>query len=360
MKKLLLSILSLALGVNMYAGEFVIKRGVNVSHWLSQTEIRGEERANYIQEEDFKKIEASGFDHVRLPIDEVQFWIETGKKQKEAFELLDKAINWAIKYDLKIVVDLHTLRSHHFNDASIRTLWEEKSAQEQFIGFWKDLSAKLSKYPTDMVAYEPMNEAVAEDPEDWNKLINWVIAEIRKLEPERTIIMGSNLWQRVSTFPDLKVPENDKHIILSFHTYTPMPLTHWKAHWTNFSEFDEPVNYPGEIYNKDIDFSKYNEETAEALKYYDGFYNKETLTKDIMVAVKKAKALGLPLYCGEFGCYPTADLKMRQQWYKDMIEIFDDNNIAWCHWNWKNDYPVVDETTLKPIKEIMNILIPEE
>jgi hypothetical protein len=27
---------------------FVIHRGVNISHWLSQTEIRGEERAKYM------------------------------------------------------------------------------------------------------------------------------------------------------------------------------------------------------------------------------------------------------------------------------------------------------------------------
>ncbi|MFC2089416.1 hypothetical protein ACFLT1_01470 [Bacteroidota bacterium] len=35
---------------------FVIKKGLNTSHWLSQTEIRGEEREAYMQAEDFIKI----------------------------------------------------------------------------------------------------------------------------------------------------------------------------------------------------------------------------------------------------------------------------------------------------------------
>lgn len=360
MKRLLLAIMTLALGANMFAGEFVIKKGVNVSHWLSQSQKRGKERSKYVTKDDFKQIKALGFDHVRLPIDEMQLWTEDGKQEKKAFKLMEKAIKWSLENDLKVIVDLHVLRSHHFNDANSRTLWTKKEAQEDFIGFWKQLSAKLNKYPTNMVAYEMMNEAVADDPEDWNKLMNWAISEIRKLEPNRTIIMGSNLWQQVHTFPDLRVPENDKNIILSFHTYTPMPLTHWKAPWTNFGKFDAPVNYPGEIIDPNTDFSKYDEETTKAIKNYMGIYDKKTMAKDIMIAVNRAKELGLPLYCGEFGCFPTTDMKMRQAWYKDMMEIFDENNIAWCHWNWKNDFPLVDEKTLEPIEELMDILIPRK
>ncbi len=80
-----------------------------------------------------------------------------------------------------------------------------------------------------MLAYEILNEAVADDPEDWNKLLNKVTAAIREKEPERKIVAGSNRWQNAGTFPDLKFPKNDKNIILSFHFYTPMTLTHHKA-----------------------------------------------------------------------------------------------------------------------------------
>ena len=53
---------------------FRIKRGTNISHWLSQSEQRGEARRLHIQEDDFARLEELGFDFVRIPIDEVQFW----------------------------------------------------------------------------------------------------------------------------------------------------------------------------------------------------------------------------------------------------------------------------------------------
>ena len=53
------------------ANNFRIKRGTNISHWLSQSEERGEARLNHIQEDDFARLDSLGFDFVRLPIDEV-------------------------------------------------------------------------------------------------------------------------------------------------------------------------------------------------------------------------------------------------------------------------------------------------
>lgn len=35
-------------------------------------------------------------------------------------------------------------------------------------------------------------------------------------------------------------------------------------------------------------------------------------------------------------------------------------NITFCHWNWKNDFPLVDEEILEPIDGIMDILIPKK
>ena len=61
---------------------FRIQRGTNVSHWLSQSEERGEARRQHIQEDDFERLAQLGFDFVRLPIDEVQFWDEEGNKHR--------------------------------------------------------------------------------------------------------------------------------------------------------------------------------------------------------------------------------------------------------------------------------------
>ncbi len=334
--------------------EFTLKTGVNVSHWLSQSKKRGEERKNYIEKADFDTIASVGFDHVRIPVDEEQLWDGEGNKEKEAFGLLHNAINWALEANLRVIVDLHIIRSHHFI-AETNALWTEPAEQEKLIDLWRQLSGELKQYPSNMVAYEILNEAVADDPEDWNNLIEEVIAEIRLKEPERKIVVGSNRWQIPSTFPDLKIPENDRNIILSFHFYTPMALTHHLASWSPVAEYTGEVNYPGQI----VDSSHYkelSEPTVRAMREYsNGYFTKEILAEQMSPAIKFAKEKNLPLYCGEFGVYPTIPEDISLRWYKDVCDICNSNNIAYCHWCYKGDFPIVDENG-KPNRKLVSVL----
>lgn len=155
--------------------DFRISRGTNMSHWLSQSDERGELRQNHIKEADFARLDSLGFDFVRLPIDEVQFWDEDGKQLPEAWQLLTQALDWAGKHHLRTIVDLHIIRSHYFNavnegDDSSNTLFTSEKAQQDLIDMWYQLSDVLKGYSNDSVAYEFMNEPVADDHEQWNQL----------------------------------------------------------------------------------------------------------------------------------------------------------------------------------------------
>jgi endoglucanase len=336
--------------------KFVIERGLNISHWLSQTESRGAQREQYMTAIDFEKIADMGFDHVRIPFDEEQMWDELGNRQEDAFKLLHKAINWSFENNLCVIVDLHILRSHYFNDTDIQ-LWRDTLAQQQFCSIWEQLSGELQQYPNSKLAYELLNEAVAEDPEDWNSLVAKGIATIRKKEPNRTIIVGSNRWQQVHTFKDLKIPADDSNIILSFHYYEPFFFTHYKAPWvTTFNEYTGEVHYPGYTIDT-IEYSKLSLDLVARIKEQNDFYDKDVFEEQILKAIQVAKKYDLPLYCGEFGCYPTTDLETRVKIYTDLMEVFEKHNIAWAHWNYKNDFPVVDAESLDPIDEIVSVLI---
>ena len=340
------------------SSRFEIKRGLNTSHWLSQSDIRGEERVQYMQAKDFAKIAEMGFDHVRIPIDEEQMWDEQGNKHLEAFQLLHQAIKWSFENNLKVIVDLHVLRSHHFNYDNDQ-LWEDPAAQEKFWGFWNELSDELSHYPNHLLAYELMNEAVADDSEDWNKLIAKGIETVRKREPERTIVVGSNRWQQVYTFPELKIPDNDTNIILSFHFYEPFIITHYQTWWNAMKDFEGQLNYPG-LTTDSSNYEDYNEALASTLKEHNQYYDKQVMIDKIQVAIDFAKERNLQLYCGEFGAYPSTPMILRQKLYQDYMEVFNENNIAWAHWNYKNDFPLVDAETLEPISGLVDILVPKE
>ena len=335
---------------------FKIQRGINISHWLSQSDRRGEERMAWFTEKDVAYLAELGFDHLRIPIDEEQMWDEENKMIDEAFGLLNRGLDWCAKYNLRAIVDLHILRSHYFNAEEI-PLWTDPAAQEQFLNCWRDLSAQLKSRPVELVAYELMNEPVADDPEDWNILVEKALKEIRKHEPERTIVIGSNKWQSVSTFDQLRIPHGDRNIILSFHFYTPMLITHYKASWTEVGRYEGPVNYPGQIVApKNIEGLP--ADIAGIVKRNNGIYNREILEKLLEKPLAAAKKYDLSLYCGEWGCLSTVPQRARLQWYSDIRHNLEKHNIAWANWDYKGGFGIVDRAG-KPNEEMIRTLVPK-
>ena len=322
---------------------FEIMRGTNIAHWLSQSERRGDERESFITEKDIKFIDSLGFDHIRLPIDEEQMWDETGRRNEDAFTLLDNCLDWSQKAGLRVIVDLHILRSHHFNE-DVKPLWTDPAEQDKFIALWKDLSGFLHNRPLAMVAYEPMNEPVADDPEEWNILLSRVVSAIRKLEPRRVLVIGSNRWQSATTFDQLKVPAGDTNIVLSYHFYEPFFLTHYQAAWTDLKDFTGEVNYPGQIV------------LNSSLPEHQRVYNRDVLVEMMEKPLRVASTLKLPLYCGEFGIFRDFFPAAKLAWYKDMISIFEQYGVAYANWNYKSGAFGIVGDRGNPIQPYLNIV----
>ena len=329
---------------------FRIQHGTNVSHWLSQSEERGEARRQHIQEDDFARLDSLGFDFVRLPIDEVQFWDENGNKLPEAWELMTQAIEWAEKHHLRTIVDLHIIRSHYFNATlegrgDENTLFTSEKAQQDLIEMWYQLSDVLKGYSNDSVAYEFMNEPVADDHEQWNELIVKVHKALREREPQRTLVIGSNMWQGYETIKYLKVPENDKNIILSFHYYNPMILTHYGAWWTPIGKYTGKVNYPGVLVSKE-DYEAAPDSVKKLIDdnhYTTQVWDINKIREDFKDAIEVAKKYDLQLFCGEWGVYEPVDRELAYKWTKDMLSVFDEFNIAWTTWCYDADFGFWDQ-----------------
>ena len=329
---------------------FRIKRGTNISHWLSQSEQRGEARRLHIQEDDFARLEELGFDFVRIPIDEVQFWDEQGNKLPEAWDLLNNALDWSKKHNLRAIVDLHIIRAHYFNavnedDKAANTLFTSEEAQEGLINLWRQLSEFLKDRSTDWVAYEFMNEPVAPEHEQWNQLVAKVHKALRELEPQRTLVVGSNMWQGHETMKYLKVPEGDKNIILSFHYYNPMILTHYGAWWTPIGKYTGKVNYPGVLVSKE-DYEAASDTVKAVIdenKFTTDEWNIDRIRADFKDAIEAAKKYDLQLFCGEWGVYEPVDRELAYKWTKDMLTVFKENNIAWTTWCYDADFGFWDQ-----------------
>jgi len=334
--------------VEKEVNDFRIKRGTNLSHWLSQSEERGEARQQHIQEDDFERLEQLGFDFVRIPIDEVQFWDEDGEKLPEAWNLLTTALDWSVKHHLRAIVDLHIIRSHYFNAVNegagdANTLFTSEKAQQDLINMWYQLSDALKGYSNDSVAYEFMNEPVADEHEQWNQLIVKVHKALREREPQRTLVIGSNRWQGYETMKYLKVPEGDKNIVLSFHYYNPMILTHYGAGWTPIGKYTGKVNYPGILVSQEDYDAAPDSLKPELEPYTKQEWNIDRIRADFKDAIDVAKKYDLQLFCGEWGVYEPVDRELAYKWTKDMMDVFDEFNIAWTTWCYDADFGFWDQ-----------------
>lgn len=317
---------------------FKIHRGINISHWLSQCDGRSE-RQTWFTQKDVNYLADLGFDHLRIPVDEKELWHENGRSDQEAFDLLNNALDWCESAGLRAVIDLHILRSHYFLDDSPE-LYTNPEAQAHFVDLWRALSGEFNGRSNDLVAYELLNEAVAPDPEDWNKVAHMAFNGVRELEPERTIVLGSNHFCEAETFKDLAVPD-DENCVLTFHYYNPMLITHYTAQWwANGAAYDGPVQYPGQPIADEV-WDGLSPEMKAKLQSENAPFSRDSIVSGIAQPLAVRERTKRPLYCGEFGAYEKSPQQLRLAWYRDMISVFNEFDIAWANWDYKGDFGII-------------------
>lgn len=322
---------------------FAINRGTNISHWLSQSKERGEIRRNRFTLADVKRLKEIGCDHLRLPVDEDQLWDENNEKEPEAWDLLNQALDWCRDAELKAIVDLHILRSHHFVDEKgMNTLFSDPAAAERLGQCWRELSCELRNRSNDWVAYELMNEAIAENNEDWNRVLKVPYQAIRDNEPERIIAIGSNKWCQVATFPDFKVPENDSNIYLVFHFYNPMFITHYQAAWCSQTrDYCGPIQYPGNPVPPE-GLSELDPEARANIERSNNYFDINAMEQALQPALEMAQRLNLKLWCNEFGVINKAPDDIRKRWYQDFVAVLEKHGIAWSNWDFRGGFGLYD------------------
>lgn len=324
---------------------FEMNSGVNIGVWLSQTSSRGESMTNYFTKADLKNLADMGFDHIRLPVDEKELFDTNGNYIQTTRQLIHSAISWCQEFNMRIVLDLHIIRSHYFNDATADIpLWKSTAEQDKLVELWNKLSLEYGSYPNSLLAYELLNEVNAPSAAIWNTLSARIIAKIRLREPNRMLIFGGISHNSASALTTLTVPANDKNIALVFHSYSPMLITHYQAGWLDgLKNLSIPLHYPGQAVAQENVDTITIQRHLDVVNYYNGYYNKAVLKEKMQVAITRANQLGLKLYCTEYGCISYTNKEIKYKWMRDVSEIFRENNIAFSVWGWKANFGILDE-----------------
>lgn len=335
---------------------FSIRKGVNIGNWLSQSSVRGEERDRAFNETFVRDIASYGFDHIRLPVDEEQLFDENGEFDMETLGLVHRTIKQCEASGLKVLFDLHIIRSHNFDSAG-NQLWTSLEEQDRLLGLWHKIDEQLCGYSPDLVAYEFLNEPVAPDTEQWNQLFNRFIRQIREHDKERVLVIESNRWGGTRHVREMSVPEEDPNIIIEMHFYEPYLLTHYQAGWSKFAglDFSMPMQYPGKLMSAEL-YDALSDEEKTIVKDYYADYSKETILDSWQSAIDFAASKGLRLYLGEFGCLPECGRTNRMNWMSDVVGLCRENGIPYCYWEYNRIFGFADTYGNVTDQELLEIL----
>lgn len=128
-------------------------------------------RSEYITERDFVTIKAMGMEAVRIPVP--YFIFGDRKPFIGCVEELDKAFNWAEKYDLQILIDLHTapLGQNGFDNGGICGVckWSQSPEEVEFVLSVLERLARRYGTRKGLWGIEALNEPITEQA--W-KLMN--------------------------------------------------------------------------------------------------------------------------------------------------------------------------------------------
>ena len=72
-----------------------------------------------------------------------------------------------------------------------------------------------------------------------------------------------------------------------------------------------------------------------------------------------AQARGLPVYCGEWGCYPSVPRESLLNWYRDMRAVLESHDIAWTTWDYKGGFGIRARETEAPVTDLIEVLVGE-
>ena len=187
---------------------------------------------------DLAQMRTQGFDHVRIPCGWHHY---TGsapeyRLSEEIFGKADVLVTNALAMGLNVLINVHHFDAFTSDPAKHR---------EQFVAIWRQVAVHYAKAPAGL-AFELLNEPKDKaTTEVMNPIYAQAIKEIRKTNPKRTIFVGPGRWNQVAELPNLKLPEDDRNIVVTIHSYDPFYFTHQGASWTRPQTDTKGIIFPG-------------------------------------------------------------------------------------------------------------------
>jgi endoglucanase len=260
-------------------------------------------RDNFIQESDIANIARLGFNCLRVPFNSRLIEKAAFRVDYDGVKRLDVLLQWAEKYHLWIIWDMHGApgaqnSDWHSDSLGKARLWQSKVYQRRTILLWEFLADRY-KDKTSVAGYDLLNEPVLDDPKHLNPFYHKLIAAIRGVDKNHILFIEGNKW---STDFNCLDEFDDDNYALSPHSYFPI---------------------------------EYGFNMEPLLRYPTNTWNKAALTRHLEQYQILSRGRQVPMLVGEFGINDRGGFWGEDKYLEDSLQCFNSLGFHWTYWTYK-------------------------
>ncbi|MDR2922649.1 MAG: glycoside hydrolase family 5 protein [Treponema sp.] len=272
-------------------------------------------------EKEFKMMSDWGFNFVRIPID-YRILIRAGdwnNMNESAMRRLDKALEYGIKHDIHICLNLH--RAHGYTVASpaeTTNLWTQAKPQEAFARMWGFIAERYKNIPNEYLSFNLLNEPAGVDEKTYADVMKKAAGAIHARDPGRVIIADGLEYGRI---PSHLIRELG--MAQAARGYEPFHLTHYRADWVGGSDKYPLPKWPVVIDNANVQ-------------------NREWLKNTIVKPWDELIKSGGGAMVGEWGAHNRTPHDVVLRWMEDNLVTFNEAGMGWALWNLTGSFGILN------------------
>ena len=326
-----------------------------------------------LSDNELERLEAVGFDHVRLPI-ATSVFIEASPQARAK---LDR--------DLKIFIErLHAAGLNVLIDPHPMPYipgwapWDTLTALDApkyraYRAYLLDLAALASSRPEGTVLLglmnEPQRECVREDATDWTVFQHDLYDTVRATAPNLPIVLTGGCWSSVRGLEHLDPSPFDANTLIDIHIYDPYAFTHQSASFAiepfrSAAGLPYPVRTGGLVASVGASKRLWKERSAQGEPWPDegavrrqliDYHTREKPDRGMIeerfeTIADWAEEHGIEparIYIGEFGAFrapeplTAAHAPHRLRWLRDVREVAEGLGYGWAHWEYTSPFGIV-------------------
>lgn len=282
-------------------------------------------QGNY-REKHFRGIREAGFGTVRVVLFTFPHLDAEGRLDPQWLEKLDQVIAWGRRHDLQMILDVHDFTA---------CATDAETCTAKLRGVWGQLAPRYADQPASLM-FELLNEPHGQlDAAAWNALLPQLLEVVRQSNPERNVVVGPASWNSFRYLDQLQLPEDDRHLIVTFHYYDPFDFTHQGASWVG----PEISGLSGISFGSEAQIAQVGSDFDQVKAW--------------------SIAHDRPIFLGEFGAYDHAAMADRTLWTSTVARAAEERGFGWAYWQFSSDFIAYDFEKQAWVQPILRALLPE-